>query len=263
MLGKLLKYELKANVRIFIPLYIAILSVSIINGFSLSTELFQMQNIATFILVGLMVALAVITIVLIVQRFNKNLLGDEGYLMFTLPVSSRKLILSKFISSLIWSVCSVIVAMLSFMLITMIVGRGEIRISDYINIIKEFIQIISINSFWLLLLEIAFMMFCTYSIFVFTVYLALSMGQLPIFNKFRNGASLVSFFVINVVISSIQNSIINIVIGAKIDEYINQYNDVFGTISQVLPIGIIVLLITGIILFICTSYILDKKLNLE
>ena len=32
MLGKLLKYELKATSRVFIPLYIAILVVSIVNG---------------------------------------------------------------------------------------------------------------------------------------------------------------------------------------------------------------------------------------
>lgn len=37
MLGKLLKYELKASGRIFIPLYIAILIVAVFNGIFMNT----------------------------------------------------------------------------------------------------------------------------------------------------------------------------------------------------------------------------------
>ena len=44
MLGKLLKYELKATSRVFIPLYIAILVVSIVNGLSLNLEILNMQG---------------------------------------------------------------------------------------------------------------------------------------------------------------------------------------------------------------------------
>ena len=43
MLGKLLKYELKATSRVFIPLYIAILVVSIVNGLSLNLEILNIQ----------------------------------------------------------------------------------------------------------------------------------------------------------------------------------------------------------------------------
>ena len=38
MLGKLLKYELKASGRIFIPLYIAILIVAVFNGIFMNTS---------------------------------------------------------------------------------------------------------------------------------------------------------------------------------------------------------------------------------
>ena len=47
MLGKLLKYELKATSRVFIPLYIAILIVSIVNGLSLNLEILNIQGLAT------------------------------------------------------------------------------------------------------------------------------------------------------------------------------------------------------------------------
>lgn len=92
MLGKLLKYELKATSRTFLPIYGALILVA------LGNRLFRMGNInlgfglTTAILVGLFVALGVLTLMVTIQRFNRNLLGDEGYLMFTLPVGPNQLI---------------------------------------------------------------------------------------------------------------------------------------------------------------------------
>ena len=125
MLGKLLKYELKATSRVFVPLYIAILVVSIVNGLSLNLEIFNIQGLATIILMCLFISLFVITIVVTIQRFNKNLLKDEGYLMFTLPVSSKYLVLSKYLTSLIWTFLSFIVALLSFTIIFTIATYGD------------------------------------------------------------------------------------------------------------------------------------------
>ena len=110
MLGKLMKYELKACGRIFVPLYVAILVVAAIIGVFSNTESFQVASILIFILMALFIGLMVVTIVLIIQRFKKSLLEDEGYLMFTLPVSIKNLILSKYLTSLIYIILSTIIA---------------------------------------------------------------------------------------------------------------------------------------------------------
>ena len=109
MLGKLMKYELKACGRIFVPLYVAILVVAAIIGVFSNTESFQVASILIFILMALFIGLMVVTIVLIIQRFKKSLLEDEGYLMFTLPVSIKNLILSKYLTSLIYIILSTII----------------------------------------------------------------------------------------------------------------------------------------------------------
>ena len=44
----------------------------------------------------------VTTVVLMILRFYRNLMTDEGYLMFTLPVSTTELIFSKLIVSIVW-----------------------------------------------------------------------------------------------------------------------------------------------------------------
>lgn len=268
MLGKLLKYELKATSRVFVPLYIAILVVSIVNGLSLNLEIFNIQGLATIILMCLFISLFVITIVVTIQRFNKNLLKDEGYLMFTLPVSSKYLVLSKYLTSLIWTFLSFIVALLSFTIIFTIATYGDFNYSYFINefnlLFSNMLNLNILGQF----LKIILLMIISYTIFIFNVYLALSVGQLPIFNRFRNVSSFIGFLVINLLISYAQNIVSLFVNDASvnieaIDNINYAINSVTSIVSKGLNIAIVINLIIILVLFFATTYILDKKLNLE
>ena len=268
MLGKLLKYELKATSRVFIPLYIAILIVSIVNGLSLNLEILNIQGLATIVLMCLFISLFVITIVVTIQRFNKNLLKDEGYLMFTLPVSSKHLILSKYLTSLIWTFLSFVVAFLSFTIIFMIPTYKYFDFSYFINefnlLFSNMLNLNILGQF----LKIILLMIISYTIFIFNVYLALSVGQLPIFNRFRNVSSFIGFLVINLLISYAQNIVSLFVNDASvnieaIDNINYAINSVTSIVSKGLNIAIVINIIIILVLFFATTYILDKKLNLE
>lgn len=268
MLGKLLKYELKATSRVFIPLYIAILVVSIVNGLSLNLEILNIQGLATIVLMCLFISLFVITIVVTIQRFNKNLLKDEGYLMFTLPVSSKHLVLSKYLTSLIWTFLSFVVAFLSFTIIFMIPTYKYLDFSYFINefnlLFSNMLNLNILGQF----LKIILLMIISYTIFIFNVYLALSVGQLPIFNRFRNVSSFIGFLVINLLISYAQNIVSLFVNDASVNiEAIDNINyaisSVTSIVSKGLNIAIVINLIIILVLFFATTYILDKKLNLE
>lgn len=268
MLGKLLKYELKATSRVFVPLYIAILVVSIVNGLSLNLEILNIQGLATIVLMCLFISLFVITIVVTIQRFNKNLLKDEGYLMFTLPVSSKHLVLSKYLTSLIWTFLSFIVALLSFTIIFTIATYGDFNYSYFINefnlLFSNMLNLNILGQF----LKIILLMIISYTIFIFNVYLALSVGQLPIFNRFRNVSSFIGFLVINLLISYAQNIVSLFVNDASVNiEAIDNINyaisSVTSIVSKGLNIAIVINLIIILVLFFATTYILDKKLNLE
>lgn len=268
MLGKLLKYELKATSRVFIPLYIAILVVSIVNGLSLNLEILNIQGLATIVLMCLFISLFVITIVVTIQRFNKNLLKDEGYLMFTLPVSSKHLVLSKYLTSLIWTFLSFVVAFLSFTIIFMIPTYKYFDFSYFINefnlLFSNMLNLNILGQF----IKIILLMIISYTIFIFNVYLALSVGQLPIFNRFRNVSSFIGFLVINLLISYAQNIVSLFVNDASVNiEAIDNINyaisSVTSIVSKGLNIAIVINLIIILVLFFATTYILDKKLNLE
>ena len=264
MLGKLLKYELKATSRVFIPLYIAILVVSIVNGLSLNLEILNIQGLATIVLMCLFISLFVITIVVTIQRFNKNLLKDEGYLMFTLPVSSKHLILSKYLTSLIWTFLSFVVAFLSFTIIFMIPTYKYFDFSYFINefnlLFSNMLNLNILGQF----LKIILLMIISYTIFIFNVYLSLSIGQLPMFNRFRNISSFIGFLVINLLISYVQNIVDNAFVNIEAIDNVNYSIDSISSIvSKGLNIAIVINIMIILVLFFATTYILDKKLNLE
>ncbi|CCK97966.1 ABC transporter multidrug-family permease [Clostridioides difficile] len=254
MLAKLLKYELKASGRVFIPLYIAILIVAVFNGIFMNTNILQIQGIAILVLTSLFMALAVLTIVVTIQRFRKNLLGDEGYLMFTLPVSTSSLILSKCITALIYAVVSFIVAIFTFGVL-MLFGTSGILLPEILDLFNTSFKWISEN--FLDILVLLLVMLTSYSLFILLLYTSISMGQLPKFNKHRNIVAFASFIAINIVISIVGDAVGSILPkeNTNMIYYFYQSSHVMFAI-----LGDIVVIVA---LFFATKFILDKKLNLE
>ena len=270
MLGKLLKYEFKSTARVFLPLYITILVVALINGFSINSNLFKIQGLLIMIFGALMIALFVITIIVIVQRFSKNLLGDEGYLMFTLPVGNTSVLFSKYLVALLWTILSGIVAFVAFFLIALIplFLEGGFDFMYWLGSVKELFGLLFYGAEFRFIMSMFLLAFLSYSIFIFSVYLALSMGQLPTFNKHRNLASFISFIGINVVFSFIQNLVAGLYLGVNGENILLQIEtDAVSGISNLVSngfwISILFSALTLAMLFFATKFILDKKLNLE
>lgn len=82
------------------------------------------QLTAMLVYFGLCVAIAVVTFLVVVQRFYKGLLGQEGYLMFTLPVPTWQLTLSKLVGATIMTILSGIVGILSVFILALPASTG-------------------------------------------------------------------------------------------------------------------------------------------
>ena len=112
--------------------------------------------------------------------------------------------------------------------------------------------------------KIVLLIIISYTIFIFNVYLSLSIGQLPIFNRFRNISSFIGFLVINLLISYVQNIVDNAFVNIEAIDNVNYSIDSISSIvSKGLNIAIVINIIIILVLFFATTYILDKKLNLE
>ena len=130
MLGKLLKHEFHATGRVMWVIYVAMLGLGVVANvafrlldnpvvtFALIRALLKLA-IATWVLS--MIIGGVATVVLMVKRFHKNLLTDEGYLMFTLPTNVHRLVIAKLIAAAVWLVVTAAVIALSIL----IGGAGE------------------------------------------------------------------------------------------------------------------------------------------
>ena len=100
MLGKLTKYEFKATARVLLPAYLALLLVTVLGKVLLAVppvqEALNGAIAGFFVVIYMLMIMGVLflTFFISVQRFYKNLLGDEGYLMHTLPVKVSTHILS-------------------------------------------------------------------------------------------------------------------------------------------------------------------------
>ncbi len=270
MLGKLMKYEFKACGRIFFPLYLVILVLSAINGVNLGVNFknelvdgipmdpsaYNIQTTLTFVLFALFIALFVITIVLAIQRFKKNLLDDEGYLMFTLPVKSSSLILSKFLIALIYGILSALVAVLSFLIIGVIGGGVSI-----VELFQSFAQVNLLTEGGEFIVYMILALLISYGIFILTIYLSLSVGQFPQLSKHRVAAGVIIFFIINLIVSKIQN-----IVGSNISNNVVEIeltNNITVSSYTYLSVSLIISVLIVLVLFLLTNWILNKKLNLE
>ena len=124
MLSKLLKYEFKSTGRTFLPIYGALLITSFLTrlfvfnkDFSNSFFLSLFQVVISSLFGFLLMAVCILTLVVSLQRFYKNLLGEEGYLSMTLPVRPWQHILCKSLTSLVWYIFSSIAAILAFVIL--------------------------------------------------------------------------------------------------------------------------------------------------
>lgn len=126
MLKKLLKHEFRATARIFAPVFGATLILSGISlivvllggilvlpgGTGLGSPIFGLfSGILLLLTILALFALMVCAMLVTLQRFYKNLLGDEGYLMFSLPVTPAQHIAAKLIVGTIWSAAALVLVL--------------------------------------------------------------------------------------------------------------------------------------------------------
>ena len=120
MLMKLMKHEFRATGRIMLPLYLVLLVTAVGANFTtrglLSTQ-YRLRDVLGVLLVTAfgvaIVGVCAMSMVVMVQRFYKNLLQDEGYVMMTLPVSVHQQVWSKLLVSTVWFAATVVMVFLA------------------------------------------------------------------------------------------------------------------------------------------------------
>lgn len=129
MLMKLLKHEFRATGRVMLPMYLLLLATAVGSNFASrgiwDSDIAVLELLSALIVIAFGIAIFavfVMAFLLMIQRFYKNLLQDEGYLMFTLPVSIHQHIWSKLIVSAVWFVLTFLAVLLASFVVAFDVG---------------------------------------------------------------------------------------------------------------------------------------------
>lgn len=268
MLAKLLKHEFHQTGRTILPLYLMTLAMTLLLSLYLRldfiTELAEKYfSVSMFgaalttIYVCTFAALLAVTAFILINRFYKNLLGDEGYLMHTLPVAPRSLIISKLLPAIFWCIVSGIVAVFSFTFTT--VGTVPIDISQLFQLLGH-LNFAGI----MLLLEGVLLVLFTLSKNILQIYLALMLGHQA--RSHRIICAVISYFLIDILTGfAAMTPLLGITNVAShiITNDILMQGDSPIALNIALLIAIGIALICNAVFFAITNWLLKHRLNLE
>lgn len=263
MLSKLLKYELKATARTFLPLFLAVLIMATLNRvFSLiGNNLMEVPEIISISLyVFLVIGMFVMTLIVMIQRFFKNLLSDEGYLMFTLPVRPWMHITSKLLVSMLWSFLSFVTALLS---IGIIASEELADPKVWQSIGDGLAEFYSYAGTGLLTIEFIALVLVSTATNVLMIYAAIALGHLA--GKQRILASIGAYLGLN---TALQLLAVPIGFIPGFAQYLQKLEistpaDGLMLFQGIFGFGLAFTVLSGIAFYAITHLVLTKKLNLE
>lgn len=259
MLGKLLKYEFKATSRIFIPLLLLLviltpitkIMVSFIDKFKGFAEIIPILTTASYGM--LIIAICVTAFIFMIYRFYKNLLTEEGYLMFTLPVSVHSLVLSKAIVAFFWTIVSYAASGLSF-LVLIYSAELKDKFFYYYDMISKAAYAEMKFELTNFIVWTCVLMLISQIYIIFYAYCSIAIGQL---SRHKILGAIAAAIVINITLQVVMNAVL-IPFTISIDET----NIVSSLTNLYLISAAMSIAITAVFYFITTT-VLQKKLNLN
>lgn len=284
MLKKLLKYEFMSTGRVFGLCYAGVLGAALLlrilgalawdnTGNQTAVQMLLpvtdiAAGISSLLYGGMVIAVIVVTFIFILQRFYKNLLGGEGYLMQTLPVTPRQLIFSKLIAAVVWTVLSSVVVILSVLVLAM---SGEMfgeLVRDLGDIIR-FYHATFATPLTVLALEMIVVCVVGIAASVLQIYAAIMIGHQAA--KHKIALAVGAYFGISVVISVASSILMNVLYhivpnGAwyALSDWLFGMNDTPMMLVHIVLLGMLVYdLVLAVIFFAVTEWMMRRNLNLE
>ncbi len=274
MLGKLIKHETRATSRIFLPLYGALLILTIFTKLVMAigapdffSETVTSNKVAEIILgisftlyFILIVGISVMTLVMIIQRFYKNLFTDEGYLMFSLPVKTWELVLSKLRVGMSWSAVCTIMIVLTFFIFSL----GYFSMMELSQSIRSAYSMFYLQTGMelnLFMAELILFILVQTVASILMIYVSIAIGQL--FNQHRIIAAFGAYIVITIAIQIIMSIFMAVFAIGNLENAILNGSDAMTTVQWLINGSTVLNVVMGIGFYYGTLIIMKKRLNLE
>ncbi|MGN0995912.1 MAG: hypothetical protein ACI4PG_03315 [Candidatus Ventricola sp.] len=277
MLRKLMKHELRATGRVMGPMLLITLLTAV--GANLSIRwLLNMRSTLANVLGGLLLVAAVaaslgvwvMAFVLMIRRFYRNLLRDEGYLMMTLPVSVHKQILSKALVSVLWFAVALVTVVLGMLIVAAdvslvrAIGRGLEELmallrENGMSLSEHAITMLTAIGLWMpVLLVLGGISMCL------QFYAAMAIGHS--FSAHKGAMSVAAYIALQIALGMLSKGLAWLLrvtgAGALISRMLEQMR--YGVATNVALLGAaLAAVLLAAALHMITAYFLTRRLNLE
>lgn len=269
MLGKVFKHEMKSTSRLFLPLMIGFIAITILCKFAFESSysvflknnrLLEIITAIFFVLYFIyIIALFVMTSVFIVMHFYKTMVSDQGYLTNTLPVKTSTLINAKLLAAIIWELIAGALLVLSFILFFI----GHIHVNDIQDFMRDltnlYHELFNYVNMPVLLIEVTVTAIVGLISGPLMMYAAIALGHL--FKKHRILWAVISYFVIYVVMQIIASAYFSICGYSSPSVYNSEY--AARTVENYMLFTTIFSVAFTAGFYAITDYIFTKHLNLE
>ena len=277
MLSRLIHHEWKETWRIPVISFIVILFLTLVCFICFR----QMEppadedsiNAGAFVIMMLycliISCISMVVTIYIAIRFYRNLYTDEGYLMHTLPVTPRQLILAKLLVAALWVFVLSMLALWAICCI-MLFGLPAMALVDMPVVISSlmeyFPQIFGMGPVAFLLFYVVLSLVSSFSN-VLIAYAAVSLGQL--FTKHKVMASVLCYIGFTMLIQTISTllmtpSLTRLVLSQDMVNTASGIPAYFGAyMREILLLSMAGSAICAVISYILTEYIMRRQLNLD
>nr|WP_326183915.1 hypothetical protein [uncultured Oscillibacter sp.] len=272
MLRKLMKHEFRATGRIMLPLYLVLLVTSF--GANLSARgllntryrILDMLGVLLVMAFGIAIfAVCIMSFVVMVQRFYKNLLQDEGYVMLTLPVSVHQQVWSKLIVSAVWFAATVVMVIVAACIVAFDIDFIKYffqGIGELFGELRRLEAYYAING-TAIALEFIVLCFLGCCAMCLQFYAALAVGHG--FANHKMAWSVAWFFIFQFAVQMAMSVIVIFADVTNLDYLLANYVH-FGFMAGMhaaLIFMIVCVVVHGAVFYAVTTFCLKKRLNLE
>lgn len=294
MLGKLLKNEWKATWKLPLAVFAFVCVMTLIGSYSFRMPIWQklaQDNVAAFSVFDMsaimfllayflaVIASAYAVMIYFAVRFYKNLYTDEGYLMHTLPVTPRQLIVSKLLISVLWTTLSSILLLICIFSLLFVLLRTLLPDAEWeyakqtLDVyLPQIIDAFRAQSGMSLAVYPVFLMI--FSIVgnlsgMLMIYGSISIGQM--FRRHKVAASVLSYLVITSITQTLTSLIIlpftfGMVMKMSHFQPVSAIDALVAPLAYTVPAyfaSLVLSLISAIGFYFLTEYIMKRKLNLD
>lgn len=286
---KLFKYDFRAISRRLIPLYLVGIVIGVINVICssilsnmLSGDYTSKAQEVTFMILTILKGLlsfsffilssyiSILTIFILISNFHSSVYGNEGYLINSLPIESKKLILAKYFNFLFWTFVSGIFYTIFYVagLFSNVNKYERKELFDHFNEVKVelFKRMASYPhmSKIIALIIIAIICYILY-ILLYSWYYMLSVTFANLIKLNKIVVGLITFVICNIVVMiiSVTLMISGIVSLSKIEGSESSEIQVFNILSTHGITLMIALILLNVGSFFLINYIHSKKIDLE